>query len=90
MGKFARFLGERVEEVDDDEAKVTLGQIWAAWAETHGADPGEKEIAGIRRSDVSDLFRDRFNAGELTRARVDGRVQLCWRGYRIVKSGSPE
>ena len=87
MGRFARFLEERVEEVDDDEAKITIGQIWAAWAETHGVGADEKEIAGIGRSDVGDLFRDRFNAGELTRGRVDGRVQLCWRGYRIVDGG---
>ncbi|MCY4652124.1 MAG: hypothetical protein OXC95_03055 [Dehalococcoidia bacterium] len=88
MGRFAQFLEERVKNVDDDEAKITIGQIWDAWAGTHGADPSETDIAGIRRSDVGEFFRDRFNEGDLTRGRVDGRVQLCWRGYRIVDAGS--
>ena len=88
MGRFAQFLEERVEEVDDDEAKMTIGHIWDAWAGKHGADAGESEIEGIRRLDVGDLFRDRFNADDLTRGRVDGRVQLCWRGYRIADAES--
>ena len=87
MGQFAQFLEERVEKVDDDEAKITIGQIWDAWAGTHGAGTGESEIAGVRRSDVGEFFRDRFNADDLTRGRVDGRVQLCWRGYRIADAG---
>ena len=67
MGRFARFLDERVEEVGDDEAKITIGQIWDEWLRMHGADPSENEVAGIRRSDVGELFRDRFNEGDLTR-----------------------
>ena len=100
MGRFAQFLKERVEEVDDDEvdddevdddeARITIGQIWAAWAENHGADADETEIEGIRLSNVGDLFRDRFNAGNLTRGRVDGRMHLCWRGYHTADAGSRE
>ena len=88
MGRFAQFLEERVTQVVDDEAKITIGHIWDAWTQTHNADAGQNEIEGISRSDVGELFRDRFNAGELSRGRVDGRVQLCWRGYRIAEAES--
>ena len=89
MGRFARFLEDRVERGDKD-SKITVAQIWAAWAGMHGAAIDEKEIEGVRRADVSDLFRDRYGAGDLTRAKIDGKTRWCWRGYRIVDSGSKE
>lgn len=85
--RFTQFLEERVDR-DDSSAVVTIGQIWAAWAAMHGADADEKTIEDIKREDVAELFRDRFNEGEQTRAKIDGRSQRCWRGYRIVDSGS--
>ncbi len=89
MGRFARFLDERVERGDKD-AKVTVAQIWAAWAGIHGAAPDRREIEGIKLSDAPDLFRDRFGAEEMSRAKIDGKTRWCWRGYRIVDGGSKE
>ena len=30
MGRFAQFLKDRVVEVEDENSKITIGQIWAA------------------------------------------------------------
>lgn len=87
MGRFAQFLEDRVEGVDDEDAKITIGQIWSAWAQTHGVGADEREIAGIKRSDVGELFKDRFGAGDLTRGKIDGKSRWCWRNYRIVEGG---
>ena len=87
MTRFAQFLEDRV-EIGDEAYKLTIGQIWSAWAGMHGADIEDREISGIKRADVPDLFMDRFGAGEMTRAKIGGRTQRCWRGYRIGAGAS--
>ena len=87
MTRFAQFLEDRI-EIGDSTYKLTIGQMWSAWAGMHGADVEERETAGIKRADVPDLFMDRFGADEMTRAKIDGRTQRCWRGYRIADGTS--
>lgn len=82
---FVDFLAEHVEF--DDDAKITVGEIWAGWAACCGTDPRERLVGGVSRQDVSKLFRAQFGAPEQTRARIDGRVQRCWAGYRLKESG---
>ena len=78
---FVEFLDDGIER--DDAGRITAGGIWAGWAAHRGADPGEDEIGGISRQDASRLFRLNFGEPEQTRARIDGRVQRCWIGYRL-------
>lgn len=83
LENFSNFLADRVRENKD--GVVTVGKIWTTWAEHHGVSRDQDEIGGVGLSQIPDMFRDHFNAGEQTRARVDGRVQRCWRGYTITR-----
>ena len=85
---FAQFLEEVVER--DDAGRMTSDDLWAGWAAHHCSDPDDVDdvdIAGITRPDASELFRFLFGGPEKTRARVAGRVQRCWAGYRMGSIG---
>ena len=81
---FIRFLRESI--VEDPAGKLSAAVIWNRWAERQGIDPavGIEEIAGIRFDEVKEHFRDCFNAGDLERRQLDGRVQRVWVGYRMA------
>ena len=80
---FVNFLREVV--VTAPDGKVSPKSIWNAWT----GRPADTEInrdeesAGIRFSDVQDLFSAAFDAGERVRGRLDKDVQRVWRGYRL-------
>ena len=90
IGGLAHFREDRVAEVDDEDVRVTIGRKLTAWARTHGAGADERQIVGIKRLDVVDLFKVRFGVGDLTRAKIDGESWGCWRNYRIVAVGSTD
>ena len=79
---FVEFLDGHVEEHKD--GRLTVGELWHVWAARHDADPREKLVGGIGPQAAAKLFRARFGASEQSRARIDGRVQRCWIGYRMI------
>ena len=81
---FVEFLDDHVETHED--GRITAGELWHLWAVRFDIDPRHKTIGGIGRKDAAKLFRARFGAAGQTRARIDGRVQRCWTGYRIIPS----
>ena len=83
---FVELLDEHVERHED--GRITLGGLWDLWAEHSDTDPREKLIGGIDRKRAAKLFRARLGPSELTRARINGRVQRCWTGYRMIPSGA--
>ena len=83
---FVEFLDDHI--ALDEAGRVTVGQIWDTWAVHCGTDAREKLIAGISRKDAGKLFGARFGASEQTRARIDGRVQRCWTGFRMIPAGT--
>ena len=80
---FRDFLTDNVEA--HDPGRLTISDIWNAWATHCGADPADKLVEGIRLQDVASLFRGCFGAPEQVRARVGERVQRCWTGYRMTQ-----
>ena len=83
---FVEFLDDHVEKHED--GRLTVGEMWHVWAARCDTDPREKLIGGIGSQDAAKLFRARFGASEQTRARIGGRVQRCWIGYRMMQSGA--
>ena len=83
---YVEFLGERVER--NEAGRLTAGDLWEAWADHCGTAPGRGDIAGISRQIALRLFKSHFEVSEQTRARIDGRVQRCWVGFRIDPAGS--
>ena len=79
---FVDFLDDRVEVFE--EGRITSGEIWEGWTARCGAGPGGGPVEGISRQDAAKLFRARLGAQDQTRARINGRVQRCWRGYRLA------
>lgn len=75
--------------VRSPDGKVSGRTLWKGWKEWNGVDPSAEtdEVAGIRRSEIIEHFRNTFNAGELVRARLDGKVQWLWRGYELTEAG---
>ena len=82
---FRDFIADNIEA--HDSGRLTISDIWIAWAAHCGVDPADRMIGAIRQQDVTSLFRGRFGAPEQVRARVDGRVQRCWTGYRMIPPG---
>ena len=79
---FVEFLDKHVERNED--GRITVGELWHAWATRIGTDPRETLSGGIGRHEAARLFRARLGASEQTRARINGRVQRCWTGYRMI------
>ena len=79
---FVKFLDDHVENHED--GRITVGEMWDVWAARYGTDPREQVICGISHHAAAKLFRARFGASEQTRARINGRVQRCWTGYRMI------
>ena len=79
---FVDFLDDRVEVFE--EGRITSGEIWEGWTARCGAGPGAGLVGGISRQKAAKLFRARLGAKDQTRARINGRVQRCWRGYRLA------
>ncbi|MXY22665.1 MAG: hypothetical protein F4Y49_15190 [Dehalococcoidia bacterium] len=90
LSRFAQFLKEHVKQVDDDEVKVTIGQIWNAWAEAHGAngDIGDRgnQSAGRRRTVQRQVQRGRADAGTSGRQGADVLVRLPLYGCGVPKA----
>ena len=82
---FRDFLANSIEA--HDNGRITIADIWQAWAVHCGADPDDRLVGTIRQQDISTLFMGYFGAPEQGRARVDGRVQRCWTGYRMMEAG---
>lgn len=82
---FRDFLADSIEA--HESGRITISDIWRAWASQCEADPADRMIGAIRQQDVSNLLRGHFGAPERGRARVDGRVQRCWTGYRMIAAG---
>ena len=78
---FRDFLSSSIEA--HDSGRITISDIWGAWAAHCEAHP-DKHIGAIRQQDIASLFRGLFGAPEQVRARVGGRVQRCWTGYRVI------
>ena len=81
--EFVEFLRKVV--VKDPDGKVSPKSVWNGWT---GRPAGKgidrcEEIAGVRFSDVQDIFSAVFDVGERVRSRLDGEVQRVWRGYRL-------
>ena len=70
--------------VRDQDGRLTSGQLWEAWAAHSGSGPDTDPIQGIRRQQIGTLFRERHQVPAATRARVDGRVQRVWVGWRLA------
>ena len=79
---FRDFLSGSIET--HDSGRLTIADIWQAWAAQCEADPADRLIGAIRQQDVASFFRGHFGAPEQVRARLDGRVQRCWTGYRMM------
>ena len=70
--------------VRDPDRRLTSGQLWEAWAVHTDSDPGSDPIQGVRRQQIGRSFRERHGVPPATRARVDGRVQRVWVGWRLA------
>ena len=79
---FVEFLDEHVEKHED--GRIAVVEFWDVWAARYGTDPREQVICGVSRHIAAKLFRARFGASEQTRARINGRVQRCWTGHRMI------
>ena len=79
---FVEFLDDHVEKHED--GRITVVEFWDVWAARYGTDPSHKLIGGVSRHIAAKLFRARFGASEQTRARINGRVQRCWTGHRMI------
>ena len=86
VAAFRDFLADSIEV--HDSGRITIAGIWEAWAAHWGVDPGDKLIGSIHWQDVTMHFRGHFLAPEQVRARVEGRVQRCWTGYRMRAAGA--
>ena len=82
VAAFRDFLADSIEV--HDSGRITIADIWEAWAAHWGVDHGDNLIGSISQQDVTMHFRGHFLAPEQVRARVEGRVQRCWTGYRMI------
>ena len=82
VAAFRDFLADSIEV--HDSGRITIADIWEAWAAHWGVDHGDNLIGSISQQDVTMHFRGHFLAPEQVRARVEGRVQRCWTGYRMT------
>ena len=83
-GAFSAFADFFLDAVAHDaEGKLTIDDIWTAWAQHNEADVVVNHIKGVSRTDVPEYVRDILNLGVTTRLRIDGEVTRCWTGYRI-------
>ena len=82
---FIEFLRSFVRR--EPNGRVSRTKIWGGWADRTGVDASSREIAGVHWSDVPELFRTAFNAGELVRKRLDGKSHRVWFGYELVSDG---
>ena len=66
------------------DGKLTSRQAWRSWANLHGVDPYDHEIAGVRFVDVAHRIREVLGvAAAKNPAPIEGRVQRYWPGYAI-------
>ena len=82
MAALHEFLDTAV--VKDPDGRLTSGQLWEAWAAHTDSDPAADPIEGVRRQQIGRSFRERHRVPPATRARVDGRVQRVWVGWRLA------
>lgn len=83
QGEFGDWLHHVL--IEDGRAKVSVPQIWEAWAAHVGEDdPQQKVIDDVRRQDVPKRVRDLCNLGPATILRIGTQVQRGWSGYRLA------
>lgn len=82
LAAFDVFLEKYVRRAAD--GRLTSRQVWRVWANLHGADPRDREIAGVRFADVAHRIREVLGIGADEKpAPIEGRVQRYWTGYEI-------
>ena len=70
VAAFRDFLADSIEV--HDSGRITIADIWEAWAAHWGVDHGDNLIGSISQQDVTMHFRGHFLAPEQVRARVEG------------------
>ena len=84
--RFMEFLQQSVRRVPG--GRLSRRKIWMAWAEMNNSDSSSREIGGVFWSEVPELFRTVFDAGDLGWQRLDGDPQRVWEGFEISEAAA--
>ena len=84
-GDFGAWLATAIrEDAHPERGRLTGNQVWEAWVEYRGGDPGTPEVGGVSRRDVPRLVKRRFSLGNVVSMRIDGTMVKGWRGVRLA------
>jgi len=66
---------------------LTVPEIWAAWAEWHEADEGERFVGGVAKSGMTRRLRTLVEALPAPKSvRQDGKTRRGWKGWRLAEA----